>query len=85
MSPAIISLLLALGQALRDGDKSRLQTGFVSLTSTQDLLLWLLSGANGFVRFTLPIRKENLFHPCHGEVHRGIIFGELTYCCLLML
>lgn len=71
--------------SLRDGDKGRLQTGFVSLTITQGSLLWLLGGANAFVRFTLPIRKENLFHPCHGEVHQGIIFGELTYCCLLML
>lgn len=58
--------------------------GFVPDKHT-GLLLWLLDGANGFVRFTLPIRKENLFHPCYGEVHRGIIFGELTYCCLLML
>lgn len=51
----------------------------------QELHLWLLSVANAFVKFDLHIQKENLFYPCCGELHRGIVFGELTYYYSLLI
>lgn len=77
VSPAIAPLLLALGRALRDGDKGKLQTGFVSLTSTQDLLLWLLDGANGFVRFTLLLERKIFSIPVTGKYTGELYLGNL--------